>query len=192
MIPFDSKEAVIALKEIKKQTGFSNLEIAEMLDMNGNTVASWLNQQNLPNPKSCKKIKTFIEEYGVPGIVELPPNDRYWTAPLFLRVADIDNPFFTWYVENSYTGNYPEDDYKMMEDYYQKYLQKRYLITTRLIYPDKHIAQLRGQHDIDCYAFTIKLLQHNKPYDVFSSEYNQIVIAPDIIKEKLYAHTGKA
>ena len=184
MIPFEPKEAVIALKENKKQTNFSNIAVAEELDINAETVAKWLNNQTLPSAKSCKKIKTFIEDYGVPGIVELPPNPGHWTAPYFIRVADIENPFFTWYVENSYNGNTPEEDYELMEDYYKKYQEHPYDIKIRLIYPDKNIARLRAYHDIQSYGMTIELLHNYTPQQLYSSEYNCIGIAPDIIKER--------
>lgn len=100
------------LKKTIENYNLKNKEISEATGITAALISNYVNNIRLPNKKNREKIWDYLHSIWQPGIVKLPENE-HWTAPYYIPVEDVKNPFESWY-DCGYHGNEPEDFEKWM------------------------------------------------------------------------------
>lgn len=106
------------LSKTAKNYNLQNREIARRAQISEVSISKYINNNETPYSKTRKKLWNCLHEIWQAGIIRLPPND-FWNDVYYLPVADIKNPFETWF-DCGYHGSEPEEFEKVMKEWEEK------------------------------------------------------------------------
>lgn len=159
------------LKKLKENYDYTNRMIAAELDISEVLISNWLAGKSNPNKTNQEKIWNLFHKVWISGIIKFP-TCTYWNYPLYLRVADLRNPFETW------------EDYIYSLDYFNKMLEEY-----KNISPDPIV--IRAFHNfgeyktksaeiVNSYNLTTQLLTKLKPLEIYG-----LVVEGELAREDI-------
>ena len=115
----EKKQIIERLIQFKQDYKFTSKEIAQALDTTEAAVSHWLQGDTLPRSGKIKNICQLFDKYCIPGIIKIPQN-KHWSAWIFIQVDDIKNPYGSWHTNNIF-GETPEQFTFWIEDWKKEF-----------------------------------------------------------------------
>lgn len=85
------------LQKTRENYSLSSKQIAREIGATEASISRWLNGQTKPSNQKIEDIWAFFNRTWIKGIVCLPSNSQ-WKVNFFIQVADVKNPFETFYL----------------------------------------------------------------------------------------------
>ena len=86
------------LQKTKENYSLSSKQIAREIGATEASISRWLNGQTKPSNQKIEDIWSFFSRTWIKGIICLPQNSQ-WGINFFVQVADVKNPFETFYLD---------------------------------------------------------------------------------------------